>query len=74
MPRTITDAEGVQWSLAEAYAGLSEGRAEGVPAPETVEVVATPSGGAQTRRLTLPGAWEAEMSDDDLGTKIADAG
>ncbi len=72
MPRTVTDAEGVAWTLAEAYAGLSEGRAEGVPAPETVEVVATPSGGAQTRRLRLPGTWD-DLADDDLAARIVDA-
>lgn len=74
MPRTVTDAEGVQWNLAEAYAGLSEGRAEGVPTPETVEVVATPSGGAQTRRLTVRGDWESALDDGELVSRIADAG
>ena len=72
MPRTVTDADGVDWTLAEAYAGLSEGRAEGVPVPETVEVVATPSGGAQTRRLTLPGTW-SDLADDDLAARLSDA-
>lgn len=72
MPRTVPDAEGVDWTLAEAYAGLSEERAHGVPAPEAVEVVATPSGGAQTRRLTLPGTW-ADLSDDHLAGRIAAA-
>ncbi len=73
MPRTVTDADGTEWSLAEAYAGLSEGRAEGVPAPETVTVVATPSGGAQTRRFEVPGDWQADLSDDDLAARVDSA-
>ena len=73
MLRTVTDAQGVRWSLAEAYAGLSEGSAEGVPVPESAEGIATPSGGAQTRRLTVPGDGESALDDSDLAARIAEA-
>lgn len=39
-------------------------------APHLVEVVCTPSGGAQTVRLELPGDWENKLSDEDVLKEI----
>ena len=75
MQREVTDGEGTRWVCAQAYAGLArevEGEAaeraeaEGV----VVEVVCTPSGGAQTVRLQLSAGWEESYSDEDLLREI----
>jgi len=75
MPREIQDGEGTTWSCIQAYAGLSNNaekreaaRVEGEP--DLVEVVCTPSGGAQTVRLKLAGDWENKLSDDELLSEI----
>ena len=75
MPREIQDGEGTTWSCIQAYAGLSNNaekreaaRVEG--APDLVEVVCTPSGGAQTVRLKLAGDWENKLSDEELLSEI----
>lgn len=74
MPREVQDSENTIWSCVEAYAGL---KTEGEEKPEaarnngeTVEVICTPSGGAQTVRLKLDGDWETALSDEDLLQKI----
>jgi len=71
MPREISDADGTTWSCIQAFAGLGNdpekaeaARVEG--SRDRVHVVCTPSGGAKSVRLELPGAWEEAMSDDDL--------
>ncbi|MBV9926048.1 MAG: hypothetical protein JOZ96_13605 [Acidobacteria bacterium] len=73
MPREVSDGEGVTWTCAQAYGGLSEGdenaeaaRVEG----DLFEVVCTPSGGAQTVRLKLEGGWGDNLSDEELLKKI----
>ncbi|HEX8397101.1 MAG TPA: hypothetical protein VF644_06725 [Pyrinomonadaceae bacterium] len=75
MPREIQDGEGTTWSCIQAYAGLSNNaekreaaRVEGEP--DLVEVVCTPSGGAQTVRLQLAGDWENKLSDEELLSEI----
>lgn len=74
VPREVTDAEGIAWECVEAYAGLSDqgksdaARVEG--ADERFRVVCTPSGGAKSVELELPGGWEESMSDDDLLKEI----
>lgn len=76
MPREVTGGDGVRWSCAQAYAGVSgpagqrdeAARVEG--ARDTYEVVCTPSGGAQTVRLELKGGWEESYSDEELLREI----
>jgi hypothetical protein len=67
MPREIQDGEGTTWSCIQAYAGLSNNaekreaaRVEG--APDLVEVVCTPSGGAQTVRLQFRSTTDASVT------------
>lgn len=62
--RSLSTADGTQWSLAEALVGTDEERAA-----STVAVVATPSGGEQTVRLDLPPGWE-DAPDDTLVAAI----
>jgi hypothetical protein len=71
MSREITDSEGITWSCIQAFAGLGNdpektdaARVDG--AEDHVHVVCTPSGGAKSVRLELPGDWERAMSDDAL--------
>jgi hypothetical protein len=71
MSREITDAEGITWSCIQAFAGLGNdpektdaARVDGTE--DHVHVVCTPSGGAKSVRLELPGDWERAMSDDAL--------
>ncbi|MBM6578748.1 hypothetical protein ILT44_01040 [Microvirga sp. BT689] len=71
MSREVTDSEGIAWSCIQAFAGLGNdpektdaARVDG--AEDHVHVVCTPSGGAKSVRLELPGDWEKTMSDDAL--------
>lgn len=72
MHREVTDSDNTTWTCVPAYAGLgTEGPAaalveRAVDAGKPIPVVCTPSGGAQSVRLSLPGDWHAAMSDDDL--------
>lgn len=75
MPREIQDSEGTTWSCIQAYAGLSNDAekrdaARVEDAPHLVEVVCTPSGGAQTVRLQLQSDWENNLSDEELLSEI----
>ena len=75
MPRELADGEGVTWSCVEAYAGLEErgageGHARAGGGGDPVEVVCTPSGGAQTVRLQLESGWEGGLSDEELLREI----
>lgn len=87
MPRDVTDEDGTAWSCIQAFAGLggaAEKRAETMGAArvggeeDKVHVVCTPSGGAHSVRLALPGDWEAELSDaqllDAIRTELAKDG
>ena len=77
MAREVTDGEGTTWSCVEAYAGLSEdGKSEAarVEGTDRYRVVCTPSGGARTVELELPGDWEASTSDEALLAEIQRAG
>lgn len=81
MPREVTDADGVRWTCVQAYAGLAQSadeagnqdaaRVDG--ATDRFRVVCTPSGGAQTAELELPGGWEEGMDDEDLLKEIGGA-
>ncbi len=66
--RTVHDADGTEWTLAEALVGTDAERADDT----TVPVVATPSGGEQSVRLALAPEWEA-MDDDALARAVSDA-
>ena len=75
MPREIQDREGTTWSCIQAYAGLSNNAEKQEAArvennADLVEVVCTPSGGAQTVRLQLPSDWENKLSDEELLSEI----
>ncbi|HEX8432149.1 MAG TPA: hypothetical protein VF625_12725 [Longimicrobium sp.] len=81
MPREVTDQEGVRWTCVQAYAGLAQSADEATnPDAARVDgsgdlfrVVATPSGGARTVEMELPGDWENALSDEDLLRRITDA-
>ncbi|HEX8720015.1 MAG TPA: hypothetical protein VF736_05190 [Pyrinomonadaceae bacterium] len=79
MQREVTDGEGTRWTCVQAYAGLTQdggGAAADAAAGEDgrVEVVCTPSGGAQTVRLRLAAGWEDECSDEELLREIEAGG
>ena len=71
MPREVKDSDGVTWTCIQAFAGLGKD-------PEKIEaarvedsknrfhVVCTPSGGAKSVRVELPGNWEKSLSDEEL--------
>lgn len=75
--REITDTDGLTWTCAQAYAGLGDSAAAEVAAEHedgnTVEVVCTPTGAAQTVRLRLEDGWSEALSDDDLAAALAEA-
>jgi hypothetical protein len=71
MPREVKDADGVTWSCIQAFAGLGKdaekteaARVDG--AGNRFHVVCTPSGGAKSVRVELPGNWEKGLSDEEL--------
>ncbi len=75
MAREVNDGEGVRWSCVQAYGGLNEGEANEEAARvegegDLLEVVCTPSGGAQTVRLKLESGWEEKLSDEELLREI----
>ncbi len=68
MPREVTDADGVTWSCIQALAGLGNDpvKAEAARVDGTADrfhVVCTPSGGARSVRVELPGGWEDSCPD-----------
>lgn len=71
MPREVTDPDGVRWTCAQAYAGLSrdaekEEAAKVEGEGDVYRVVCTPSGGARSVELELPGGWEEDLPDEEL--------
>jgi hypothetical protein len=71
MPRELTDADGVTWSCAQAFAGLGNdpekaeaARVEG--SGDHFHVVCTPNGGAKSVRLELPSGWEESCTDEEI--------
>jgi hypothetical protein len=78
MPREVTDAEGTTWSCVPPYQGLSgddsmpeAARVEG--SDDLYQLVCTPSGGAQSVRIEVPGDWATSLSDEDLVARIGAA-
>lgn len=85
MPREVTDESGTTWTCIQAFAGLGgDGDAEKARAAlvagsdDRFHVVCTPSGGAKSVRVELPGGWEALVPDErlieEIQTKLAGDG
>ncbi len=74
MPREVTDADGTKWSCIQAFAGLgkSEEKKEAAQVGDSdcFYVVCTPSGGAKSVRVKLPGNWEKGLSDEAVLSAI----
>jgi hypothetical protein len=75
MPREVTDPDGITWTCIQAFSGLGKdtekveaARVDGKA--DAFQVVCTPSGGAQSVRIELPGNWERQTSDEELLEKI----
>ncbi len=75
--REIKDKEGITWTCVQALAGMEGKAAE--KATKLIEdsnghipVVCTPSGGAQSVRLSLHKNWFDQLSDKDLLKAITD--
>jgi hypothetical protein len=71
LQREISDEEGITWTCVQAFAGLGEdaekaeaARVEG--SSDRYHVVCTPSGGAKSIRLRLPGDWDESFTDEQL--------
>lgn len=74
--REVQDSDNVKWVCVQALSGVSRdisdlteekienGKGE-------VEVVCTPSGGAQTKRIHLPKEWNESLSDEQLVAAIS---
>jgi hypothetical protein len=65
------DSDGITWSCIQAFAGLGKdpekteaARVDG--SRDRFHVVCTPSGGAKSVRVELPGNWEKGLSDEQL--------
>jgi hypothetical protein len=76
--REVQDADNVRWTCVQALAGVdgaaADEAAEKVEGSDgTVPVVCTPSGGAETLRLSLPAGWEDAMTDEELLAAITAA-
>lgn len=75
--REITDAANVKWTCVQAYSGTEQKTAEQVTEKTQesgkVQVVCTPSGGAQTVRLDLVTNWMEKLSDAELLDQITSA-
>ena len=77
MAREVTDDDGITWSCTQAYAGLGDGAVDPEAAAvegrsDSYRVVCTPSGGARSVELELPGDWEKSVADGDLLAGIQD--
>lgn len=71
MPREVTDASGITWTCIQAFAGLGADPEKAQAArvagsDDRFHVVCTPSGGARSVRLELPGDWETALPDERL--------
>ena len=73
--REVTDNRNTRWSCVQAFAGTNGDAAkEAIQRTENskgeVEVICTPSGGAQTVRLRLDQQWAESVSDEALVSAI----
>jgi hypothetical protein len=68
MPREVQD-NGVRWTCAQAYAGLSDDGpddAAQIEGTDRLRVICTPSGGSTSVELELSEDWENALSDEEL--------
>lgn len=72
-PREVQTDEGITWSCNQALSGISEEAGQVKGTDDLYWVVCTPSGGARSVRLQLPGNWETDYSDTELLEAIATA-
>ena len=74
MPREIENGDGVRWTCAQAYGGISEtsidDSAAKVDGTDRYRVICTPSGGSRSVELELPGGWEESYSDEQILDEI----
>jgi hypothetical protein len=71
MPREVTAPDGITWTCIQAFAGLGNDPEKAEAArvdgeADAFQVVCTPSGGAQSVRIELPGDWEQKAPDEEL--------
>jgi hypothetical protein len=71
MPREVTDPNGITWTCIQAFSGLGKDQEKMEAArvdgeADAFQVVCTPSGGAQSVRIELPGDWEQKISEEQL--------
>lgn len=71
MPREVTAPDGIIWTCIQAFAGLGKDPVKAEAArvdgeANAFQVVCTPSGGAQSVRIELPGDWEQTISEEQL--------
>ena len=69
-PREVETKDGITWRCVQIFAGVSKNHVEIAKEvlgdPENVIVVCTPSGGAQSVRISLPNTWKEKTSDEEL--------
>jgi hypothetical protein len=75
MPREVSDSDGIVWTCIQAFSGLGKDREKMDAArvdgqDDLYDVVCTPSGGARSVRVQLPGDWETSASDRTLSDAI----
>jgi hypothetical protein len=75
MAREVTASDSIVWTYIQAFSGLGNdpdkteaARVDGEA--DAFHVVCTPSGGAQSVRIELPGGWEQSIPDEELLDKI----
>ena len=77
MKQRDVEEGGLRWTCVQALAGVTGDAAAAaehkMDAEGAVPVVCTPSGAAQSVRLTLPPDWTDSMTDEQLGDAIKKA-
>jgi hypothetical protein len=73
--REVVDQDNIRWTCVQALSGVRKVSAEKAAQAAGVddghvEVVCTPSGGAQTVRLKLISSWDTDVSDEQLLDQI----
>lgn len=76
--REVQDQNKTIWRCSQAFAGVAGKYSHQATAHienknDTVPVICTPSGGAQTVRLNLEHNWNDQLSDEDLVNFITKA-
>ena len=72
--REVQDHDNTRWVCVEALSGLSDNSAEVADKIKdgqgNVPVICTPSGGAQTVRMSVDPNWSEALSDEEILKKI----